>query len=122
MKFKLDENLDVRLSELLHEHGHDAETVFSEHICGASDEIVFLTCMTEKRALITLDLDFSNILRFPPQSMDGIIILRPYTHTLSMIKTMIKEAVNAINDISPAGKLLIVEPGRIRIYDPNAAS
>jgi hypothetical protein len=36
-----------------------------------------------------------------------------------MIKAMIYEVAASIKDISFEGKLLIVEPGRIRIYDPD---
>ena len=35
MKFKIDENLPVEVTNLLTEHGHDAMTVFQENLDGA---------------------------------------------------------------------------------------
>jgi predicted nuclease of predicted toxin-antitoxin system len=64
MRFKLDENLDTRLAPILTEHGHDVATVLGQHLGGRPDEMIYRTCVAEKRALITLDLDFSNPIRF----------------------------------------------------------
>jgi predicted nuclease of predicted toxin-antitoxin system len=66
LKFKLDENLDVRLAHLMIEHGFDADTVLGESISGISDEGIFDACKKTGRILVTLDLDFANPLRFPP--------------------------------------------------------
>jgi hypothetical protein len=41
LKFKLDENLDVRLAATMHEKGLDGDTVLSEALSGASDEVLF---------------------------------------------------------------------------------
>jgi hypothetical protein len=38
LKFKLDENLDVRLAATMHEKGLDGDTVLSEALSGESDE------------------------------------------------------------------------------------
>jgi hypothetical protein len=38
LKFKLDENLDVRLAATMHEKGLDGDTVLSETLSGESDE------------------------------------------------------------------------------------
>jgi hypothetical protein len=41
LKFKLDENLEVRLAATMHEKGLDSDTVLSEALSGASDEGIF---------------------------------------------------------------------------------
>lgn len=81
MRLKLDENLDVGLAVWLELRGHDAKTVRDEQMSGASDEQVFAAAMAENRCLVTLDLDFSDPLRFPPSKAAGTIVLRcPYPH------------------------------------------
>jgi len=40
MKFKLDECLDVRLTALFSDAGHDIQTAFQEKLSGAPDEAV----------------------------------------------------------------------------------
>ena len=42
MKFKIDENLPVEVANLLTEQGHDALTVFQEHLDGAPDSYILL--------------------------------------------------------------------------------
>lgn len=75
MKFKIDENLPVEISELLIEKGHDTKTVNDEKLKGTSDSILIDICRQENRALITLDMDFSDIKSYPPEEYNGIIVL-----------------------------------------------
>jgi len=74
MKFKLDENLPVEASTLLREAGHDALTVLDQNMGGEPDEHIIQICSQEKRALITLDLDFADINTYPPSNYHGITV------------------------------------------------
>jgi predicted nuclease of predicted toxin-antitoxin system len=67
MKIKLDENIGRRGVELLTLAGHDVMTVRDQNLQGASDETLFNVCANEDRVLITLDHDFGQVLRFPPE-------------------------------------------------------
>jgi len=67
MKFKIDENLPIELADLLQNEGYDASTIYSESLKGAKDPTVIAVCQQEQRVLITLDLDFADIHRYPPQ-------------------------------------------------------
>jgi predicted nuclease of predicted toxin-antitoxin system len=118
VRFKLDENLDPRLSALVREDGHDVETVLSEGLSGSNDEVVYDVCLQEARVLITLDLDFSNPFRFPPGVSDGIVVVRPTRPTIPRIRAILAAALPSLKQQALRGKLWIVEPGRIRFYDP----
>lgn len=76
MKFKLDENLGSRWAALLRAENHDVETVREEDLGGASDTRIYEAVLRERRCLITLDLDFSDVLRFPPHGTAGIAVFR----------------------------------------------
>ena len=119
MKFKLDENLDWRLAELVAEGAHDADTVRSEQLSGSSDQVIYETCVREGRVLITLDLDFANPIRFPPSPTPGIIVVRPVRPVMSQITTILAAGLVELKRRLLTGKLWIVEPGRIRLYDPS---
>jgi predicted nuclease of predicted toxin-antitoxin system len=64
LNIKLDENLGNRAIELFKEAGHEVITVSEQDLGGATDDELIETCRTEGRVLVTLDLDFSNVLRF----------------------------------------------------------
>jgi predicted nuclease of predicted toxin-antitoxin system len=72
----------------------------------------------EERVLITLDLDFSNPLRFPPAGTAGTIILRPQRPSPNEIEALLEEAVRRLTTESVHGSIWIVESGRVRIYRP----
>ena len=118
MRFKLDENLEPRLAIPLAEGGHDAETVLSEGHSGKSDETIYEVCLRERRTLITLDLDFTNPLRFPPLPTEGIVVIRPHRPLLALIRATLAAALTQLKRGPLKGRLWIVEPGRIRVYRP----
>ena len=75
MKIKLDENLGQRGADLFRTAGHDVATVPDQKLTSAPDHDVIAACHAEQRCLVTLDLDFSNPLRFPPWDFSGIEVL-----------------------------------------------
>jgi Domain of unknown function (DUF5615) len=52
MRFKLDENLDTQLASILIEHSHDVATVLGQHLGGRPDEMIYRTCVAEKRLIV----------------------------------------------------------------------
>ena len=76
MKFKIDENLPFEVVKLLEDNGHDAMSVLEQNLSGAPDTCVAEVCQKEKRALVTLDMDFSDIRTYSPDEFFGLIVLR----------------------------------------------
>ncbi len=66
MRTKLDENIHPDVAELLKGDGHDALTVWDQSLRGSADTTIASVVQTENRALITLDLDFSDIRTYRP--------------------------------------------------------
>ena len=118
MKLKLDENLGELGRDVLTVAGHDVSTVAAQRMSGSRDTALLEACRSEGRALITLDRDFGEVLRFPPEDTAGIAILDcrgrlSPTTILARIKEL--AALLAVQDI--AGRLWIVEPGRVRVHE-----
>ena len=56
--------------------GHEVSTVGEQGLHGTEDPDLFKHCVAEDRVIVTLDLDFSNVLRYPPERTPGLIVLR----------------------------------------------
>jgi len=117
VKFKLDENLPVEAAVLLREAGHDALTVFDQQMGGESDEKVIKVCAREKRALITLDLDFSDIKSYPPSNYQGILVLRTRRQSRSKVLEMIAKLIPILTSEPIEKQLWIVEEDKIRVRE-----
>ncbi len=119
MKVKLDENLGNRAIGLFRETGHDVATVSEQELGGTSDDDLIEVCRTEGRVLVTLDLDFSNVLRFPPERYAGIAVLRvPHPIQLDTIRKRVRVLLKGSEDKELSGQLWIIERDRIREYTP----
>ncbi|MBI3596157.1 MAG: DUF5615 family PIN-like protein [Nitrospirae bacterium] len=117
MKFKLDENFGTRTQQIFKKAGHTAKTVRDQGLQGCTDRKIFQTVCSEEYCLVTLDLDFSDVTRFPPAEASGLVILRvPRNPSLALLEQMIRQFLKALQEMSVAKKLWIVEVNRIRIH------
>jgi predicted nuclease of predicted toxin-antitoxin system len=118
MQFKVDENLHVEIAESLRVEGHDAMTVADQGLVGKEDEIVAEICRDDNRALVTIDLDFANEIKFPPQDYRGFIVLRMSKQSRPRALKAIGQVLSLLKTRSPDRSLWIVEETRIRIRTP----
>jgi predicted nuclease of predicted toxin-antitoxin system len=122
MKFKLDENIGTRTQQLFRSQGHDVMTVRDQQLQGCADQRLYDVCCIEQRCLVTLDLDFSDVLRFPPQQAHGIVVIRvPHNPTLPMLEQLVRQFLNSLEAMPIDRKLWIVETGRIRVHQAEDA-
>jgi predicted nuclease of predicted toxin-antitoxin system len=117
VKLKIDENLPVEAAEIFNKAGFTADTVHNENLTGAADSRIYLECLKEHRALVTLDLDFSDIRRYIPSKSFGIIILRLLKQDKISVLQIIKQIIPRLKIEILEGKLWIVEKDRIRIRE-----
>jgi predicted nuclease of predicted toxin-antitoxin system len=112
VKFKLDENFGTRTQNIFSAAGHDVHTVFQESLRGATDQQLYQICQYEHRCLVTLDLDFANVLRFPPNKTNGIVVIRaPQNPSLPVLEQLVRQFCQALETMPIEGKLWVVEVG-----------
>jgi predicted nuclease of predicted toxin-antitoxin system len=115
MKFKIDQNLPAECVDLLRRAGHDALTVWQQDLGGAPDPRIVAVCQEEARALLTADLDLSDIRRYPPEDSPGFIILRLKEQTRPNQLDLLERILPMFDTHPVAGRLWIVEATQVRI-------
>ena len=115
MQLKIDENLHPDAARLLRHHGYDAMTVGEQGMRGEDDSDIAEVCHREKRALVTLDLDFSDIRDYPPEDYHGLIVLRLNDQSRAAVLNVIDRMIPMFNTESPVGRLWIVDEHQVRI-------
>ncbi|MSQ72553.1 MAG: hypothetical protein EXR27_14870 [Betaproteobacteria bacterium] len=117
MKLKLDENLGNAARKALESAGHDVSTVPLQGLQGAADGELIQICRREVRALVSLDLDFANPFRYNPVDFPGIAVLRlPPEPNAHILDSLIRTLIGGLASEPLAGRLWIVEMGRLRIH------
>jgi predicted nuclease of predicted toxin-antitoxin system len=76
MRFKTDENIPSEAVAVLRHAGHDATSAVEQSLGGQPDGSIASVCREEGRALITPDMDFSDIRTYPPADYPGRFVLR----------------------------------------------
>ncbi|MCU0286889.1 MAG: DUF5615 family PIN-like protein [Acidobacteria bacterium] len=115
MKFKIDENLPVEIAELLRQQGYDASTVMEQYLGGEKDPKIASICRLEKRILITLDVDFSDIRTYPPEKFPGIVVLRLQRQDKFHVINVFTSLIKLFSKEQLQSHLWIVDEKRIRI-------
>jgi len=115
MKFKIDENLPMDLAHLLAARGYQVDTVFSEGLQGASDRIIFEKVVSETCLLITSDLDFSDIRKYPIGLHSGIILIRLSSESKNRILKHFEWILDNFELEQAAHALVIISDHKIRI-------
>jgi len=113
---KLDENVADLVGTVLREAGHDVAPARDEGLAGASDERIAAQALAEGRALVTFDLDFSDIRRHPPVGTPGIVVLRLRDQTLKPIRRTAGVLAKLLVDEPLRGRLWILDEHRLRIW------
>jgi len=115
LAFKVDENLPIDATQILQAAGFDAMSVHDQGMVGSCDATIANVCQSEKRVIVTLDLDFADIRVYPPESYFGLIILRLDHQDKSHVIEVFEKLLPKLNETELVGKLWIVTEQTIRI-------
>lgn len=113
--FLVDENTSRTLVSALRAIGYAAEHVYDAGLQGHLDADVYAYAQAHKQTIITIDLDFTNIIEYSPPHC-GIIVLRlPNNTKVADLIREVQNALEALKEQSLVDTLVIVEKGRIRV-------
>ena len=115
MKLFLDENLSSLHAAKLRFDGHDACAAVEVGLAGATDEQILRFAVDNGRVIVTLDADFANVIRFPPESTLGIIRMKVHPPTEDRIGKTIQRALSLLRNTDLTGCLAVIDEHKIRI-------
>ena len=115
MRLKVDENLPREACDLLNRAGHEALSVGQQGLGGTADARIYQRCQDERRAVLTLDVDFANVQSYDPKSSSGVIVLRLARQDKQRVLDAVASALPVLEREPLDKRLWIVEGDRIRI-------
>jgi predicted nuclease of predicted toxin-antitoxin system len=115
LKFFANENLFEPIIGYLKSLGHDVLSIRDSGLSGISDEEVYHRACKEKRAIITMDKDFSRIFRFPPEKCGGIVVVKIYKRTVDETLSIFKKFYESLQGKDIVENLVVITPEGVRI-------
>lgn len=111
----LDNCVPRRYLRLLSGWGYES-TLMTDYIAADSADAEVISLAVRLDAiLLTVDLDFANILDYPPADYGGIVVLRYHIHNETELDDTLRTALDDLYRDDLRGALIIVSPGRYRV-------
>ncbi len=115
-RFVLDEDVQLSLAGLLRGRGHQAWHVLEAGLQGSTDDAVVAFASERQAVLVTADLGIADIRSLGSGPHFGILLLRmPQEMPTHRINAEILALLHDFDVGDMQDKLVVVEPGRIRI-------
>ncbi len=114
MRFLVDANLSPRVAEWLRDQGHDAVHVFEIGLNEAGDHRILEEAVSRRQILLTVDLDFGEIVA---RSSGGasVLILRLRSAATATVVRRLEVALAQAAAALDAGAVVIVGEGSLRV-------
>lgn len=114
--FLIDEQLPRSLARDIVAVGLVAVHVVDAGLRGQPDDRILLYASDGRLALITCDMGFADLRRFPIGAHAGILVGRfPDELSIDARKRILLEAIRSLDLRLASGSLLVIEPGSVRI-------
>ncbi|MBS0591583.1 MAG: DUF5615 family PIN-like protein [Proteobacteria bacterium] len=120
MNFLLDANMPRAALSALVTHGHGAQLARDIGLGTAPDEQIAQLARAHAAVLVTRDLDFADVRRYPPGRHFGLLVLRlPDTATAMQIAGVLDRFLKSPRLVAHLpGRLAVVDPVRVRFRPP----
>lgn len=114
----LDASLSPETTKFLRSLGYDAKDLISKKLYFISDEKVIELAISEKRIVITFDLDFGYLYHFKFKSQVGIIILRLRDQTVESVNEILERFLRRkiIEKQKLEKSLIVIDEAEFRVY------
>lgn len=116
MKFLLDADVPRSSAVVLRKLRHRVFDVRDVGLGGVSDKEVVEYAKGNDLILVTRDVEFASVLRYPVGSHVGVVVLRlPFDFTSDQINSVLNDFIRSVRVEDLKNNVTIVELGRYRI-------
>jgi predicted nuclease of predicted toxin-antitoxin system len=115
VKFKIDENLPAEVADDLKAAGHDADTVDSQGLVCASDQLILARIQSEGRVLFTMDKGIADIRAYPPIHYPGLVLFRLRSAGRNSTLSFVRRHLPTLLQLQMTGHLFVVSETSIRM-------
>lgn len=108
-----DECVYQATTDFLLELDYDIVTAQELDLAGVDDDTIINKVLNLGRVLLTRDMDFSNILHYPPAQYLGIVALKMSPATIHAVHNVLKQALAQTHNLK--GTLVVVDRNKFRV-------
>jgi predicted nuclease of predicted toxin-antitoxin system len=117
MRFLADMPISRSTTEHLQSKGHDAVHLLDLGLERAKDKEIAKLAVTEKRILLTMDLDFASIVAVSKSALPSVIIFRLRDNRPITINNLLDKNLSKIAPELEKGAIAIFEESRVRLRE-----
>lgn len=114
VKFLADECTFDLTVKFLRNEGWDVTTVREIGLRGAKDSEVLNKAQEMRAVLVTRDMDFGDIRRFPPSGYCGIVVLKMTHRTSDEVHAVLRKMLREVKEDEFSGALFVVDRNKWR--------
>lgn len=115
MKFLADMGISTRTLATLREQGHDAVHARDIGLARASDATILDRARAEERVVLTVDLDFGQLLAASERGTPSVVIFRLHDQTPASITPRLLRVIAERSVDLERGAIIVVEERRYRV-------
>jgi predicted nuclease of predicted toxin-antitoxin system len=102
--------------------GHDVLTAADENLLSHPDTEIARAAKEEQRMLMTLDVEFADLRKYPPGSHPGVILFRPLSLSPLSVNAFITDFVRRTDLNKLDACVAVVDPVHVRVRYPLRAA
>ena len=115
MRFLVDACVDIGVDRWLREQGHESTHLRDEQLQKLPNGDIFTKAASEKRVIVTLDLDFGEIISFSHTNIVSTITFRVHDTRGAFLMQRLQNVLPNVITFLERGAIVIVEDARYRV-------
>ena len=115
MRFLVDACVDINVDRWLREQGHESAHLRDEQLQRLPNGDIFTKAAKERRVIVTLDLDFGEIVSFSHGSTVSTMTFRVHNTRGPFLIQRLAAALPNILPLLERGAIVIIEDSRYRV-------